>query len=341
MKKILGIFVVLLLVMTACGNEEKEDTGASEEEASNEVAGELQFYTSQPDVDAEQLVEAFNEEYPDVDVKIFRSGTEDVISKVNAEEEAGEIQADVLLVADAVTFESLKEKDMLLEYASPEIEAIPEDFVDADHTYTGTKIMATGLVVNTDKVSELPTSWQVLTEEGSAEQTVMPSPLYSGAAAYNLGVLTRNDAFGWDFYEKLKENDPMITEGNGAVMENVASGQKSYGMVVDYLAVRAAHDGSPVELVYPEEGVPVITEPVGIMKNTEEEAAAKAFIDFILSEDGQKMQAEIGYTPIREGITPPEGLKSIEDIEVLQAPLDEMLENRASDKEEFDQLYAK
>ena len=35
----------------------------------------------------------------------------------------------------------------------------------------------------------------------------MPSPLYSGAAAYNLGVLTRQDNFGWDFYENIQANE--------------------------------------------------------------------------------------------------------------------------------------
>lgn len=44
-----------------------------------------------------------------------------------AEQTAGAVQADVLLVADSVTFETLKEQDMLLPYESPELKGIPED----------------------------------------------------------------------------------------------------------------------------------------------------------------------------------------------------------------------
>ncbi|MCC2252670.1 ABC transporter substrate-binding protein [Virgibacillus sp. AGTR] len=337
---------LLLIFLAACGesgtnsneSDKDKDSNAS---AASDMSGEIEFYTSQPDVDAEKLVDAFNQEYPDVKVNIFRSGTEEVISKINAENQAGEVQADVLLVADAVTFEGLKKENMLMNYMSPEAESIPNDFVDPDGMYTGTKIMATGLIVNTDKVSAAPTSWQALTSEDASDQIVMPSPLYSGAAAYNLSVLTRNQAFGWDFYEAVQKNSPMITEGNGAVMENVSSGQKSYGMVVDYLAARAANDGSPIQLVYPEEGVPVITEPVGIMADTDQEEVAKAFVDFILSEEGQKMQAKIGYTPIREGVEPPKGLKSLDEIKVLQAPIEELYESRTSDKEKFDELFSK
>ena len=71
----------------------------------------LTLYTSQPEADAQALIEAFNEQYPDVTVNVFRSGTEEVISKVLAEKETGALQADVLLVSDAATFEGLKDED--------------------------------------------------------------------------------------------------------------------------------------------------------------------------------------------------------------------------------------
>lgn len=333
----------ILLFLAAC-NSNSETTGSNnnEENENNEQAnieGDLSFYTSQPDEDAQKLVDAFNETYPDVNVEIFRSGTEEVVSKLLAENQAGEVQADVLLVADAVTYENLKSEDLLLPYKSEETNEIPEAFVDKDEMYTGTKVMATVLAVNTEKVTDLPDSWSVLTSEEAKGQSVMPSPLYSGAAAYNLGIFTRNGDFKWDFYEGLKENDVMITEGNGAVQQAVAAGEKSYGIIVDYLVARAKAEGSPIDLIYPNEGVPVITEPIAITKNTKNEAAAKAFVDFVLSEEGQQLAAEIGYTPIRKGIDAPEGLKTIEELTVLDADLSEMYKARESDKEQFSNLF--
>nr|WP_316046039.1 extracellular solute-binding protein [Planococcus glaciei] len=163
----------------------------------------------------------------------------------------------------------------------------------------------------------------------------MPSPLYSGAAAYNLGVVTKQDSMGWEFYEDMRANDITITQGNGAVLEGVAMGEQQYGMIVDYLAAQAKSDGSPVELVYPKEGVLVITEPVGILANTDNEEAAQAFVDFVLSEEGQELASDQGYTPIREGIEAPEGLKSLNDIKVLEADSAELLQTRDDDKAKF------
>ena len=64
------------------------------------------------------MIDGFDEKWPDVQVDVFRSGTEEVVSKVLAEKEAGSVLADVLLVADDVTFETLKEQDLLMAYES-------------------------------------------------------------------------------------------------------------------------------------------------------------------------------------------------------------------------------
>src|SRR5699024_2756363 len=81
---LLIISIVFVGILAACGSGSEEEaskeadansTDDGNTEETSEVSGELEFYTSQPDVDAEQLVEAFNEKYPDVKVNIFRSGT--------------------------------------------------------------------------------------------------------------------------------------------------------------------------------------------------------------------------------------------------------------------------
>ena len=117
MTKLWMLVLTMVLFLAACSSG-NADSKEAEDEGS--VKGDLEFYTSQPDTDATELVKKFNEKYPDVNVKIFRSGTEEVIGKLLAEKEAGAVQADVLLVADSVTFENLKEQDLLAPYESPE-----------------------------------------------------------------------------------------------------------------------------------------------------------------------------------------------------------------------------
>ncbi|CAM3296732.1 MULTISPECIES: ABC transporter substrate-binding protein [Saccharibacillus] len=324
------------VLFSGCGGP--ASTSGTAGEASAESAS-IAFYTSQPEEDAAKLVAAFNKSHPEIEVETFRSGTEEVVAKIQAEKQGGEIQADVLLLADAVTFETLKEQDLLLSYKSPELEQIPEELADPDGTYAGTKVISTILAANTEQAAELPTSWKVLTEASSKDSAIMPSPLYSGAAAYNVGVLSRTDGFGWDYMQNLKNNGVTAIKGNGAVLKAVASGEKTYGMVVDYMVAREQAKGSPIELVYPEEGVPVITEPIGIMESAKNAEGAKAFVDFVLSEEGQKLAAEIGYTPVREGIDPPEGLKGLEEMKLMSADLKTLTAEREADKQKFTEIF--
>lgn len=338
-RKIVGILIIATmgLSMVACKSvaSKGEDSAGGKEN----LSGEITIYTSQPEEDIDQLIQKFNEGQPDITVNVFRSGTEEVVSKILAEKEADAIQADVLLVADSVTFESLKEQDMLLSYKSDELDGINEMFIDEDNTYTGTKIISTGIIVNTNEDTSNIKSFGDLVGDAYKDKVIMPSPIYSGAAAYNLGVITRSEELGWDYYEGLKSNGITVDKGNGAVLKAVAAGEKSAGIIVDYMAVRSANEGSPVEFVYPEEGSPVITEPIGILKGTEKEELAQVFVDFVLSEEGQTAASEMGYTPIKESVKAPLGLKSIKEINVMYSDNDLLLKEREADKEKFGTIF--
>lgn len=325
------------VLFAGCGGNAAK-SGASSAAAAP-AKGELNLYTSQPEADAQKLIAEFNKKYPDVKVKVFRSGTEEVVSKVMAEKKMGKVQADVLLVADAATFETLKKQAILDNYESPEMKNIPEALVDKDHTYAGTKVIATGVMYNTNLIKEAPKSFMDLTKPTYKDQGIMPSPLYSGAAAYNLSLLTRTKGLGWEFYQGLKDNGMTVDKGNGGILKAVSEGSKGVGIVVDYMVARAAAKGAPVKFVYPTEGTPVVTEPIGVVKGSANEKLAKLFEDFVLSEDGQKFTASIGYTPVRKGVKAPEGLKSVDDMKILSGNIQELVDNREADKQKFTQMF--
>lgn len=338
-KRIILAACISAVMMTIGGCGTKNNSSAADQKDKNKIEGTITLYTSQPDSDAQALTKAFKDKYPDADVQVFRSGTEEVVSKLLAENEAGSVKADVVLVSDSVTFEALKAKNLLMSYKSTELKGIPEEFIDKDNNYTGTKIISTGIIANTKNVKNMPDSWSALFNNDYKNKTIMPSPLYSGASAYNVGVLTRTDDIGWDFFNKLKGNGIKVDKGNGTVLTGVASGDKDLGMIVDYMAVREEKKGSPVKFIYPKEGVPAITEPIGIVKSTKNADGAKALVDFILSEEGQKLEVGLGYVPIKDGIEAPEGLKTYKDMKVLKGDTEELLKNREADKKKFSEIF--
>lgn len=301
-------------------------------------AANLVLYTSQPNEDAQATVDGFMAANPDIKVDWVRDGTPKIMAKLQAEIQAGNPLADVLLIADVVTLERLKEEGKLLAYKSPEAANYDATLFDADGYYYSTKLITTGIMYNTS-ASMKPTSWKDLTTPEAKGLVTMPSPLASGAALIHAQTLAAVDGLGWDYYKALAENGATAAGGNGVVLKSVASGEKAYGMVVDYLPIREKAKGAPVEFVFPKEGVSAVTEPVGILASAKNADAAKKFVDYVLSEKGQQGFLKLGYIPARNGMPVPEGFPSRDTIKVLPVDAAAALKNTDQDLKTFSGIY--
>ncbi|MGO4564211.1 ABC transporter substrate-binding protein [Rhizobium sp. 2YAF20] len=301
-------------------------------------AAELVLYTSQPNEDAQATVDGFIAANPDIKVDWVRDGTPKIMAKLESEIQAGNPVADVLLIADMVTLERLKEAGKLMAYKSPEAVNYDAALYDADGYYYSTKLITTGIVYNT-AASMKPTSWQDLTKPEAKGLVVMPSPLASGAALIHAQTLAGVGSLGWDFYKSLAGNGAVAAGGNGQVLKSVASGEKAYGMVVDYMPIREKAKGAPLEFVFPKEGVSAVTEPVAILSTTKHADAAKKFVDYALSVKGQEGFLKLGYIPARNGMTLPAGFPPRDSIKVLPLNAAVALKNSDQDLKTFSSFY--
>ncbi len=268
--------------------------------------GKLLLYTSQPNTDAQQTIDAFKAKFPNIDVSFVRDGTPRIMAKLQAEFAAGQPQPDVLLIADAVTMEGLKRDGRLLPHPGADLSAFPAGVQDKDRAWFATKLITTGIIYNT-RATMVPTSWADLTKPEAKGQIAMPSPLASGAALIHTVTLAKNLPASWGYYEKLQANGALAAGGNGDILRQVATGEKLYGMIVDFMPIREKAKGAPVAFVVPSEGLSAVTEPVAILRTTRNPEAAKAFVDFLLSREGQELARKQGYIPAHSQVSPPDG----------------------------------
>ena len=295
------------------------------------------LYTSQPQADAEQTVAGFEKANPGIKVEWVRNGTTQVMNKLEAEFAAGDPRPDVLLIADAMTMETLKGKGRLLAYKEAKTDKLPPGTFDKDKTYFATKLITTGIVAH--KSAKAPASWTDLVAEAAKGKVTMPSPLYSGAAAIHVGTLTADKAFGWKYFETLARNGAVAVRGNGDVFKAVASGEKLYGVVVDFLALREQAKGAPVTFVFPKEGVTAVTEPATILKTSKNQATAKKFIDFLLSNAGLSLAASQGYLALDKGIEPPKGFPKLDQIKLMNSDIPGIMKADEANKKKFAELF--
>ncbi len=302
------------------------------------AASTLTLYTSQPNEDAQMTVTAFEKAHPDIEVKWIRDGTTKLTARLQAELAAGGAAPDVLLIADSVTMESLKKQDLLAAYKSPEASRYDAQLYDPQGYYYGTKLITTGIAYNT-RAPVKPGSWQDLLKPELKNMTTLPSPLYSGASQIHMATLMNDPQLGFAWYEKLKANGAMPQSGNGAVMNAITSGSKGYGVLVDYMAIREKAKGAPIEFVFPKEGVSIVTEPVAMLKNAKNPDGAKAFIDFVLSDAGQRLVLKQGYLPADANLPAPEGFPARESIKLMPYDPAKALADTDANKKRFADLF--
>ncbi len=300
--------------------------------------GKLLLYTSQPNTDAQQTIDAFKAKFPKVEISFVRDGTPRVMAKLRAEIQAGAAQPDLLLIADSVTMEGLKAEGRLLAHPVANISAYAPGIHDPEKFWFSTKLITTGIIYNTAAPLK-PESWLDLARPEAKGKIVMPSPLSSGAALIHAATLSGSLPGGWDFYKALKANDAIAGGANGDVLRQVAGGEKLYGMIVDFMPIREKAKGAPVAFVFPKEGVSAVSEPVAILSTTKNPEAAKAFVDFLLSREGQELALKQGYLAAHPDVAVPAGFPDRQTIKLLPFDAKKALSSEVTYRKTFSDIF--
>lgn len=280
------------------------------------VQGRLTLYTSQLEADAEGTASAFRAVHPGVTLEFVRGGTNQIVPRLRAELAAGAARADLLLIADSLTMESLRSENRLLRVPDMPLGGVPPSVVDPDGHYWGTKLITTGLMVH-ERAPFRPAAWVDLLRPEARNLLAMPSHNNSGAAMIHLLTIVQQDGLGWPYLEALARQNPQARGGNGLVLQAVGGAERAFGIVIDYLPIREAARGAPVHFIFPTEGVSAVTEPVAILAGTQNPTAARAFVAFLLSRAGQELAARQGFLPADPAVAPPAGFPPPNSIRLM------------------------
>lgn len=303
------------------------------------AAGVITLYTSESDDDVNLITGDFTRRNPGVQVKVFRAGSGPVIAKIQAEMQAGKIQADVIWFADIAFFQDLARKDLLASFAPPAGRRAPAQYHYDGNRYHEVRLIFNVVAYNTNHVKFRPTSWWDLSLPRYKGRAGMPSPFVSGAAFSHVGTFVAMREFGWGFYRKLKENDAIILRSNGDVIQKLASGEISVAQVVDFFVRALKAQGSPVDHIWPAEGAVLVPTPVAIVKGAANEAAARAFVDYLYSPEAQRLFVQRSYIPVMPGIAMPTGTPDPAELKVIQTNLSFIEKNREEIKKTFSDIF--
>lgn len=276
--------------------------------ASTAVSAEqkLFVYTSMKESMIGDLKTAFVKKNPDVKVDFQSAGAGKLMAKIAAERESGKIMADVLWTSEVPDFYQLKAQGMLLPYIPQDIKVLLNPLPDYDGSFTAVRLGTLGIAYNTRLIKEAPKTWADLQKPAFKGAYGIANPALSGTAYMSVAVLSK--AFGWPYFEALRANGAKMGKGSGQVVDDTASGDLVASLAVDYITLDKIDKGATLALVYPPEML-VIPSPIAVFRNSPNVDAAKKFVDFVLSKDGQMIIANEGTLPVRADVKVPERYK--------------------------------
>ena len=265
-------------------------------QAGTTVSGTIELYTSvsQPTVDAE--LNGLHALYPNLKVSVFRAPTGQINARIAADERTGGLQADVVWFSDPLSMQALAQRDLLLNWTPDDLSGIPVGF--RTPSFFGAAVLYVVLVAHAG-LSPMPVSWQDLTNPAYKDAVVMPDPGFAGSAFGALGFFSQTAGYGTDFYARLKANGTVQVQAPDDVVSGVAQGRYKVGITIDKSAQIAIAKGSPVTSIWPEPGAIAVYSPIAVATSSRNPAAAKAFVEFVLSLAGQRAVASTAAHPAR------------------------------------------
>lgn len=302
-------------------------------------SGQIILYTSVPLDIINEIRADFMARYPDINLEIFRGKTGDVMARVDAELKAGEVIADLLWVAEPSTYEVLKAQDAFMMFTPAEVDALPAEMCDPEGYYYAGRLINMVLAYNTAEVTTPPQSWNDLLDPAYNGRLGFAS-VTSGSNLATVGMLTTDPDFGWDYMQAVKDNGAIQVSGNGTVRNSLSSGEFLAGWVLDYMIRVAKADGAPVDYVWPTEGAAFIPSPIAIFADTDNPDAAKLFVDYVLSVEGQQTLVEQGsFIPVRADVDPPTGAPNLDEIKRLDVDWTWIATNQEQIKEDWNAIF--
>jgi len=260
------------------------------------LENKLVVVTSYPKDLTGPFKKAFEAKHPGTEVQILQKNTAAAVKYL--QETAKGNTSDMMWASAPDAFEVLKDNGLLAKYV-PKTKGIPAKvgaypINDPDGFYTGFAASGYGIMWNTRylkaKKIPAPKEWNDLKKPVYFGHVGMSAPSRSGTTHLTVETVLQGEGWdkGWATWKEIAGNFKMVTERSFGVPEGVNSGDFGIGIVIDFFGFSSQATGFPVEFVYPTVTT-LVPANIGIVKNAPHPQAAAAFIEFLLSVDGQKI----------------------------------------------------
>ncbi len=269
--------------------------------------GTLTWYTGQTDAEtAEQLGRTFSKEYPGIKVQVIRTTGQVAYQRLLLDIKNKTPQCDVFSTTDISHMPILKEKHELNEFRPENASALMPQFSalsDPGYSYV-TNASRYFLIYNTQHVTQAdsPKNWPDLLDPRWKGLVSTGHPAFSGCTG--VWCVAMRKLYGWEYFEKLAKNNPRIGRSAVDPVTLMTAGEVYVGLASANTTYRTIDKGNPLAINNPTDGISLCVTPSAIPANAPHPAAAKLFMEWLMTANYSRLVAEDGSEPLRADVPP-------------------------------------
>ena len=261
--------------------------------------GRVSFYTSMGADESKMVADAFQTKYPAIKLEITRLGSEKLLQRILNENRAGSHLVDAV-TNSGMEIQMLSKLKLLARHVPPEFASFLPESRDATwgwaDMYSNIRLVA----YNTRSVAKdkIPQRYEDLLDPMWKGQIGFPEGQFSWFATM---MKVMGETSARKFFQGLARQDLNYRNSQVLVTQFVAAGEFSLGFVYDTQVLRFKKRGAPIDVA----PMPFITQnihPLALGAQAPHPNAAKVFIDYVLSKEGQIFIKNMGRVISRSDI---------------------------------------
>lgn len=245
--------------------------------------GRIVYYTAAFAEVEQETINLFNKRYPFVRVEMVRAPGGQLITRVKTEAAAGKLTADVIDHSDRGLMKAID--DLFADYTPPNADDyLPEALVSPKLWPRITP--GWSVAYNSELVKNPPKTWWDLAKPGYKPGAIAQVIAPSGGTTWTR-VMFERQVLGEDYWAKQAATKPALYPSGAPLSDALVRGEVEIALLVYNVIYTKKRDGAPVEIFFPPEGIPIVPYATGIPKSAKSPNAAKLFLDWCLSDEGQ------------------------------------------------------
>lgn len=287
------------------------------------------------------------EEKTGIKVAVESLGTGDCMKRIDSEAAQEYSTFDLMYGGSLANY--VANADLFQDYVSPEDANLMEAYKNTRGYCTNYTIDGSVLLVNKDLLAEAGVTvngYADLLQDALKGKIASADPASSSSAFCQLtNMLLAMGGYeseeAWQYVEDLFVGQKVaITSGSSAVYKGVYNGEYAVGLTYEDPCATLIKDGATnIEVIYPVEGTVFLPAQIGIIKNAKNVEEAKAFVDFMLSEEAQIFLAENTTSRnVREVVYNNETMKQLSEIYLIFEDSDYVIANTSALKEKVQDI---